>query len=71
MILLRRSWSSGSKARSLRRLPSPPVRPDDVPVLIRPAGRISSGEAIAMEATLAELSWQHQEDEFLLPPAAP
>jgi hypothetical protein len=50
---------------------SPPVRPDDVPVLIRPAGRISSGEAIAMEATLAELSWQHQEGAFLLPPAAP
>jgi hypothetical protein len=33
--------------------------------------RISSSEAIALEATLAELSWQHQEDEFLLPPAAP
>jgi len=35
--------------------------------------RISSGEGIALEATLAELSWQHQggEGEPLLPPAAP
>ena len=33
--------------------------------------RISSGEAIALEATLAELSWQRQKGVFPLPPAAP